>query len=155
MAKKFRFRLQTVLRVRELREREALRRMAEKQGELLLLDQLDDATRADIAAAQDRLRDAQEQAALSPVEMTRARAWIAHLRRTMLERETVRRELQGQLERLRADWRRAQTQKRVIEKLRERRASEHARGSRRREEAQMEEVARGLLLHTQADSEGV
>lgn len=154
MARKFHFRLQTVLRVRALREREALRRMAEKQGELLRLDQLGAATREEIGGAQVALRDAQEQAALSPIEMTRSRAWIAHLRRTMLERDTRRRELQVQLERLRQDWRRARTQKLVIEKLRERRQAEYARDARRREDAHYEEVARGLLLRASAAAEG-
>ena len=143
MAKRFTFRLETLLRVRELREREAKRKVGAKQAEIARIDLLNRQTADDIAKRQVALRDLQH-GPVAPNELIRERAWIGHLRRTIVERQTVKAEFVAQLEVLQEQLRQARTQKRVIEKLRERRWQEHVHHTQRREQAESDELARQL-----------
>lgn len=145
MAQRFRFRLETVLRVRDLREREAKRRFGAKQAEIARLDVLDGQTQSEISQTQAALLQSLENARLDPTELSRSRAWVAHLRRTILERQVVRRGLMADLEKLRSEFQQARTARRVIEKLRERRYEEYRRERNLREQADADELA--LRLH--------
>ncbi len=144
MAKRFAFRLATLLRVRARRERAAPRNLAAKRAELARLDQLNEQTAAEITRAQAELLADQRQGRLDPLALQRGRAWVAHLRRTMALRATQRAALVGQLELLAAVWREARKQKRVIEKLRERRWAEYVHERARGEQAEAEEMAQQL-----------
>lgn len=144
MPKRFRFRLETVLNVRRLREREAQRKLAAQQAELARLDQLDRQTLEEISREQERLRAAQQSPHSDPADWARARAWIAHLRNTLGERQVARQQMLAVAERLRAEWRAARLQVKIIEKLRERRWSDYVRDRDRREQAEHDELARGL-----------
>lgn len=143
MAKRFTFRLDTLLRVRELREREAKRKVGAKQAEIARLDLLNRQTVEDISRRQDMLREDQR-GTLATDKLVRQRAWIAHLRRTIVERQAARVELVAQLEQLQEHLRQARTRKRVIEKLRERRWDEHEHRRKRSEQAESDELARQL-----------
>src|SRR5215468_7788790 len=127
MPQPFRFRLETVLRVRDLREREARRRFGAKQAEIARLDRLNEQTAAQIVAQQSTLLGQQQQSRIDAAGLVRARSWIAHLRRTILERQVARQSLVTQLTALREAFRQARTARRVIEKLRERRSAEWKR----------------------------
>lgn len=144
MARRFHFRLETLLRVRLTQEREAKRRLGEKQAELARLDQLDRATLHEIHTRQDELARTQENTRADVHELTRQRAWIAHLRRSMAERGLVRRTLTEELEQLRTALLEARTRARVIEKLRERRWSEHRATEARAEQSAAEELAQHM-----------
>lgn len=143
MAKRFTFRLETLLRVREIREREAKRKVGAKQAEIARIDLLNRQTADDITARQAALRGTQH-GLVSAADLIRERAWIAHLRRTIVERQTAREEFVTHLQDLQETLRHARTQKRVIEKLRERRYAEHQRRNRLREQADSDELARQL-----------
>jgi flagellar export protein FliJ len=144
MSRPFRFRLETVLRVRELREREAKRKFATKQAEIARLDRLNEETSAEILSHQGTLLAGQRNARLDPPALGRERAWIAHLRRTIVERQLARGGLVAQLASLRIEFQQARTARRTIEKLRERRFSEHRREQNLREQAEADELARQL-----------
>ncbi|MFO0839160.1 MAG: flagellar FliJ family protein [Phycisphaerae bacterium] len=144
MPKRFQFRLQTVLRVREVREREAKRRVGKKWGEIALLDSLDRDTTAEIDARQRQLRLLQDAPRIDSTALVRQRAWIAHLRKTMLERQVVRRRLAEELRELQAQLAAARTQTRMLEKLRERGQTEHRKAIQRFEQAQSDELAQRL-----------
>ncbi|MGE0480462.1 MAG: flagellar export protein FliJ [Phycisphaerae bacterium] len=144
MPKRFHFRLETVLSVRRLRERQAQRKLAAQQAEIARLDQLDRQTLAEISRQQERLRAAQQSPHADPADWTRARAWIAHLRRTLGERQVARRQMLAAVEQLRAEWRAARVQVKIIEKLRERRWGDYVRDRDRREQAEHDELARRL-----------
>ena len=150
MARRFRFPLQTLLKVRRLREREAKRKVAAQSAEIARLDRLDEATGAEIATQQRELLQNQQQAQVDPRELSRRWAWIAHLRSTLAQRQVLRASMVRELERLRAELREARRQSRIIEKLRERRWTEYMRDRRRRELAASDEVARQLHLRTDA-----
>jgi flagellar FliJ protein len=146
VAKRFEFRLQTLLRVRELREREAKRKVGAKQAEIARIDQLNQQTADEIARCQDDLRARQRAAVLAPDQLTRERAWIAYLRRTVVERQALRARRRAELDMLRDELRQARMQRRIIEKLRERRWAEYAKDRQRREQAEADELAQ--QLHT-------
>jgi hypothetical protein len=93
MARRFRFRLQTLLRVRQLREREAKRKVAAKQAEIARLDRLNEQTTEEILRQQEALLAGQRQGQLDPLALQRGRAWIAYLRKTIAVRHLQRRQL--------------------------------------------------------------
>ena len=144
MAKRFVFRLETLLRVRALREREAQRKLAMKRAEIARLDRLDEETAAEIGRQQQALLGGQRETQLDPVRLQRGRAWIAHLRRTVALRQVQRAELTAQLAQLAAAWREARKQQRVIEKLRARRWEAYVRERAGAEQTALEELAQQL-----------
>jgi flagellar export protein FliJ len=144
MAKRFRFRLDTLLKVRTLRERAAMRRVAAQRAEIARLDLADRQTRDAIAAQHRTLLLHQQTTRVDPTTLQRGRAWIAHLRKTMVLRDIERGKLQQGLGELQDRLRQARTDKRIIEKLRERREQEHVRDQARREQAEAEDLARQL-----------
>ena len=143
MAKRFTFRLETLLRIRTMREREAKRNVGAKQAEIAQLDQLNRKTAEEIGRRQAALRDHQH-GVLAPAELVRQRAWIAHLRNTIAQRQAARRELVEELDRLLVEWRETRTRKRIIEKLRQRRWAQYRRDRGRREQAEADELAQQL-----------
>lgn len=143
-AGRFTFRLQTVLRVRELREREARRKVDAKAAEIARIDQWNRETADEVSRIQRAIVERQMDPQIDVRELTRQRAWVAHLRRTIVERQVAKQSLVAQLEALRGDLRTARTQMRVIEKLRERRFGEWKREHGLAEQAAMDEVARQL-----------
>ncbi len=144
MARRFRFPLQTLLRVRELYEREAKRKVAAQSAEIARVGQLIEQTAAEVIRQQDVLRQRQRDAALDPLDLQRGRAWIAHLRRTIAGLHTQRATLQERLRQLQGEFREARKQRRVIDKLRERRWAEYARDRKQKEQAAADELARQL-----------
>ena len=157
MARRFQFRLQTLLRVRELREREAKRKVGLKQAEIARLDQLDRQAAEQISAHQQVLREQQSRARLAPVELSREQAWIAYLHHTIVERQAIRAGLVSELEALRNEWHAARRRKRMVETLRDRRWDEYTKNHARREQAESDELARALhvsvrVVHTDSCS---
>ncbi|MFQ5804918.1 MAG: flagellar FliJ family protein [Phycisphaerae bacterium] len=146
MAKRFQFRLETLLRVREIREREAKRKVGAKQAEIARVDRLNQQTTEEISRRRETLREQQQEEVLALEALARERAWIAYLRRTITERLAARAALVRELKALQEELRQARTQKRIIEKLRERRREEYVKDRQRREQAESDELAR--QLHT-------
>jgi flagellar FliJ protein len=144
MARRFEFRLQTLLRVRELREREAKRKVAAKSAEIARLDQLNAESQAEISGQLERLGAAQRSGVLDLTRLQRGHTWIAHLRRTIAVRSQQKAGLLEQLRELQDALREARTQTRIIEKLRERRWEAYRRDRSRAEQAELDEVARQL-----------
>ena len=144
MARRFEFRLQTLLEVRQLREREAKRSVATKSAEIARLDRLNEQTAVEILRQQEAILADQQRGVLDLPELQRGRAWIAHLRKSIAIRQNQKAELLEQLRQLQARLREARTQTRVIEKLRERRWNEYSHDRQRREEAASDELAQQL-----------
>jgi flagellar export protein FliJ len=146
MARRFTFSLETLLRVRDLRAREAQRRLAEQRAAIAQLDAQNAQTTREIAAAQAALLGQQRGAALDPTGLARGRAWVAHLRGVIVQREQRKRELERRAEALQDQWLTARRALRIIEKLRERRFTAWRKAEQHREQAEHDEVAR--TLHT-------
>jgi len=144
MAKRFRFRLQTLLRVRELRERQALRAVGAKRAQIARLEQINRQTAEAILEQQREVVREQESGRVDPAELARRRAWIAHLRRTILERDEQIQRYRRELSDLLGAWHEARREKRVLERLRERRFEAWRRDARRAEQTADDEVVRQL-----------
>ena len=144
MARRFEFRLQTLLRVRQLREREAKRKVATQRVEIARLDHLNRETADEIARRQTELLDSQRAGPLDPQMLQRGQAWIAHLRRTVALRYVQRAEMTARLQQLQVAWQAARTQARIIEKLRERRFADYRHERNRYEQAALDELAQQL-----------
>lgn len=146
MAKRFEFRLQTLLDVRALREREAKRKVAVQRAKLAQLDQLDAQAYAEIEQQQAVLRAAQTTSALHPPDLQRGRAWVAYLRRSIAERAQTRATLRRELQDLLVALREARRQTRTLEKLREKQQAAYRRQRDRREQAESDELALQLQV---------
>lgn len=148
--RRFEFRLATLLRVRELREREALRKFAAKQAEIARLERLNRQTQEEIAACHGALRTRQQAARLDPLELTRLRAWVGLLRRQLLDRQELRARMAAELEQLREELGQARREKQTLERLRERRWNEYRRVRNLREMAALDEMARQMHVRRHA-----
>ncbi|TWT45437.1 flagellar biosynthesis chaperone [Phycisphaerae bacterium RAS1] len=144
--RRFAFRLETLLRVRRLREQEIKRRFGMKLAEIARVDGDNLATSREIEAQQQALRRRQSETNVDPSDLARGRAWIAHLRKTIVQRRILRQSLTQELEAIRTDLRRAQTDTKSLEKLRERRHGEYQDARERREQATIDEVAQQLYV---------
>lgn len=144
MPRRFRFRLETVLRVRELREREAKRKVGAKMAEIAALDQLNQQAVTEIKKRQQDLGQSQQAEHLDTRELSSGRAWIAFLRRSIAQRQMTKSSLLTELEKLRAELVAARTQTRILEKLRERKHEIWKREGQLREQAEMDDVARRM-----------
>lgn len=144
MAKRFVFRLETVRRVRGLKEQEAQRAVAAQRAQIAQLEQLNAQAQRDIASQQKVLADNQAYTSVDPRELARGRSWIAHLRTSIWQREQQIAELSTKLEELLDVWREARKQLEIIEKLRERQVQSHRTQVRKAEQREMDAVAQRL-----------
>ena len=147
MPKRFVFNLETLLRVRQLREREAKRKVAAQRAELARVEQLIEQTLQAVARQQHELLDGKQQTRLDPPTLQRGRAWIAALRRQLADHHARRAALQDRLRQRQAELRAARTQARIVEKLRERRWAEYVHDRDRRADAAADELAQQLHGH--------
>jgi flagellar export protein FliJ len=143
--RRFQFTLQTLLELRELREREARRRVAAQHARIAELDRQDRLAAQAIERQQQGLLDAQSAGVLDPLSLQRGHAWIAHLRKTIAQRRVQRDALSATLRELRDAWHAARRDAQAIQKLRERRLARHRKNLQRYEQAQADELARQLL----------
>jgi len=153
MAQAFKFRLATVLRVRELREREAKRRVGAKAAEIARLDQQVRRTQEEIFRQQNVLTGLQDKPSLDPAALRQSRAWIAHLRHEVGQLHVQRSQEQAALEILRKAHQEARVQTRILEKLRERRWSEYRHERASIEQGLSDELAQTLHLRFASSDE--
>jgi flagellar export protein FliJ len=149
MAARFQFRLETLLRVRRLRERHATRNVASAQAEIARIDGHSAATRREILSAHEGLRGAQSSEQPNAADLSRGRAWISHLQHVLLQNGHMRSQQEQQLAQAQAELSRARTQTRIVEKLRERRRETYVKDRERREQTEQDDLARQLLFAKQ------
>ena len=145
MAKRFRFRLETLLRIRRMSEREAQRKVAAKQAEIARIDELSRQARREILLQEDELRKRQSGDRLNVADLSTRRSWIAHLQRTILLHKHLRGQREDELKKVVEELGWARTQAQVVQKLRERRWSEYRKQRDRREQSELDELARKML----------
>lgn len=144
MARRFRFRLETLLKVRELREREVKRKVASKRAEIARLDRTNERAADEILLQQRKLLESQQRGRLDPETVRSARAWITVLRSSIVHRQAQKARWAEELEQLQAEYRQARKQTRMIQKLRERRYREHVKRLDKRDLADADELAQQL-----------
>lgn len=133
MAKRFRFRFETMLKIRRQREdqhkrivADRLRQITTVRAELRQLDQL-------IHEENDALRSGQAVGRIDLQQTVRRRQWVMHLHKATLDAEARLRGLEAQLAQERAALAEAAKQRRIIEKLRERQFERHQAEQQRSE----------------------
>lgn len=151
MARRFRFRLETLLRVRRIAEREQQRQLAARQAEVKRLDGLVAELHAEIARRQQALLGEQSTPALDAPSLSRQRAWIAYLRQMLHAQQNLRVRAASELEAARRRLQEARVRTRTVETLRERRWQEYRHERELAEQAESDELARQLLYHTRDD----
>jgi flagellar FliJ protein len=151
VAKRFVFKLQTLLELRQRAEDEAKRKLAAKGAEIAQVDQLNREAAEAIRRQHAGLYEHQQGAAPDLVTLQRGRTWVNHLRRTIAQRDSEKARLQMELHELQDALRKARTQTRIIEKLRERRWETYRRDLKRREQAEMDELAQQLQVYAEQE----
>ncbi len=145
MAKRFRFNLETVLKIRQQREDAAkrvvaarLRQIAEVEGEIAGLQ-------TQIRLEIDAFRRSHAQGRIDVTRITRHRHWLIQLDQGVLIARHRMSELQQELARERAVLTEARKQVRVLEKLKERRYQRYRKELARAEARENDEI--GNVLH--------
>lgn len=144
MKKRFRFRLDVLLRQRMVAQRLAQRAVAVQQTKIVELDRLCQEIDAEVEATQATLRLEQQGDTLDPASLARGRAWLAHLRALRVGHMRQRAELANQLTALTQKLVEARRQTRVLETLRESKLAEFRRARTLREQAEIDELAQRL-----------
>ena len=145
MAKRFRFRLEAVLKVRKRKRDEARRVVADRQRRISRIADQITACRNGIGEAVDESRRAQHAAAPDVTTLRRYRSYIGAMDRAIGNAEA---EMDRQHERLRQEQRQltlANKEVKAIEKLRERQLARHDEQQQRADRAESDEIA--LQLH--------
>jgi len=145
VAKRFAFRLETVLKVRRLREQQHKRLLAAQVSERRALHRTMQGLNEQIAAGFDKAR---AQAARPDVDvpgLSGQRFWIAHLQNQSLALEARLSDVEQQLTSHRRDLAGAAKEVRVIENLREKAWNEHRRELQRAEMIEADEMAIGCF----------
>lgn len=146
MAKPFRFRLETVLRVRRQREDAAkrvvadrLRQMAEVKAEMA-------AMQGQIASELDAFREAHGSGTLDMRQVARHRYWLVQLDQGVMTNESRLRDLESALAKERQELAEARKQVRILEKLEERQRERYMKELERAEAAENDEIGTVLAM---------
>lgn len=148
MAKRFRFRLEAVLKVRKRKRDEARRIVADRQRRMARIAERITACRNGIGEAVDESRRVQHATAPDVTTLRRYRSYIAAMHRAIGDAEV---EMSHQRNRLQEEQRQlARTNRDVkaIEKLRERQLARHREQEERADRAEGDEIS--LQLHRRA-----
>jgi len=133
MAKRFRFRFETMLKARRQREDQHKRIVGRRLREIA-------ATREELARIRrlesdgiESVRAVQQAGRIDPHQAVSYRAWVAHLHRSALDVQTRMAGLEARLAQERADLAEAAKQRRILEKLKERQWERHRLDEQRAE----------------------
>lgn len=147
MARRFQFRFETMLKLRQQREDqhkrivgERLARIAEVREEISRLEQL-------MGHGMDSIRSVQRAGPIDLQQVMAQRGWVAHLHKTTLEAQARLGALEAQLAQERAALAEAAKQRRILEKLKERQLERHRLEEQRTETRVMDDLTTTRLVH--------
>ncbi|HOW73133.1 MAG TPA: flagellar FliJ family protein [Phycisphaerae bacterium] len=134
MAKRFKFRFETMLRIRRQREDERKRIVAGRLREIRNLQNHMASLEKQIHDELRAIRIGRQPGTIDMQQIIRHRQWLGGLHKGVLEGQAKARFLEAELARERADLAEAAKQRRILEKLKERQWEQH-RGEQDRVEA--------------------
>ena len=150
MARSFVFRLETVLELRALRERQQRRKLAQTCAALARMQaQVQRLTRQRRREQQD-LAAAQSAGRGDPQSWLRRRAWISQLARQIEAWEQRCEQAAAEVDRQRAVWRQKRNELRALQRLRQRRFENWRKNALRRAQCEQDEVAQQLHMRKSA-----
>lgn len=141
MAKRFSFRFATMLKIRQQREDEQKRLVADRLRQIAqvrdhrrsLQRQIDDEVTA--------IRDSQVRGSIDIQQVMRHRHWLGHLHKGVLEAEARARFLEARLAQERVVLAEAVKQRKILQKLKERQWQQHLREEEVRQMKESDELA--------------
>ena len=141
MARRFRFRFETMLKIRRQREDEQKRVVAEKVRQMTQTREQIEALARQIQEETDAIRVSQATGAIDIQQVMRHRHWIGHLHKGVLDAQGRLRFLEARLAQERAVLTEAVKQRRILEKLKERQWQRHRDQEQRTETRESDELA--------------
>lgn len=149
MAKRFTFRLETVLRLRRMAEDECRRRVAERLREIARVEadvrRLDEQFHWEV----DRSRVDQQSPEMDVMTVRRRRSYMGYLQRSIGGCEAQSDALRKKLEEDQKALAHASKEVKVLEKLRDRQLDRQRESERRAERAEEDEVGQQVFLRRQ------
>jgi flagellar protein FliJ len=141
MAKRFKFRFGTMLKIRKQREDEQKRVVASRLRQIAQVRDQGQALRQQIQDEIDAIRGSQARGAIDIQQVMRHRHWLGHLHKGVLEADARTRFLEARLAQERAVLAEAVKQRRILEKLRERQWLRYQTEEERREIRESDELS--------------
>jgi len=150
LAKQFRFRFETLLKLRRRREDQHKRVVAERQAQIA--EVRDELSRLEQLTGHglESIRTVQQAGRIDLQQAMAQRGWVAHLHKAALEAQARLRALEARLAQERAALAEAAKQRRILEKLEERQQERH-----RLEEQRLEVRAADDLTTTRFVFDGI
>lgn len=152
MAKRFRFRLEPILKLRRHREDACKRVVAGTLREIAKLQRERARTDDQIAQQVDRMRDGTLVGRLNITDVSRHRYWLTHLQRQALEIDGRVRTLEARLAQERTELADSARQKKVLTTLSDRQRQRHDLAIARAERKEADEIATGAYLFNRTSS---
>jgi len=147
VAKRFRFRLETVLKLREQREQAHKRIVADRLRQIARAEARAQRLRDQIAAEVQAARQARRAGILEVTAIARHRHWLGRLQRGLLETEADLRTLRAKLAQERTELAEASKQAKIMAKLKERQQQRYAYELARQERLEADEIATMRFVH--------
>lgn len=144
MAKRFLFRLETVLKVRKQREDACKRAVAERLRRISAVQAEIGSLRTQINTEIGAFREAHAVGRLDMTQIARHRHWLIHLHQGVLMAQAGLHELRQKLVEDRKVLTEARKQTRVLEKLKERQLERHRQALNRAEAVENDEIGNTL-----------
>ena len=141
MPKPFKFRLETVLKLRKQNEDKHKRIVADRIRQLNAVRQRMAAQERQIALEAEAVRSSRARGTICVEALARGRHWLTHLQRSLLETQGHARVIKAHLAQERSELARAAKEAKALEKLKERQRQRHDQQERRAETRELDEMS--------------
>jgi flagellar protein FliJ len=141
MAKRFTFRFATMLKIRQQREDEQKRLVADRLRQIAQVRDHRRTLQRQIEDEVNAIRDSQVRGSIDIQQVMRHRHWLGHLHKGVLEADARVRFLEARLAQERAVLAEAVKQRKILEKLKERQWERHLHEEEIREMKESDELA--------------
>lgn len=141
MAKRFKFRLETVLKLRQQRENDKKRIVADRIREIVRASNDQYGIQQQIENQIDAMRGRVQQGRIDTRQIARDRHWLSRLNLQSLETQSAIRTLQAKLSMEQAELAKASRQRKILEKLREKQMLSYRQTVEKQEQKESDELA--------------
>jgi flagellar protein FliJ len=152
VAKRFVFRYETLLKIRRQREDHHKRIVAERVRQIVAARDRLASLHHQISEEQDAIRAGQAPGTIDLQQIVRHRHWLGHLHRNVLDTEGSIRALEGHLAQERAALAEVVKQRKILDKLRERRLERHLHEEQRQETLAADDLTTVRYVYAQTDA---
>jgi flagellar FliJ protein len=140
MAKRFQFRFETMLQIRQQREDQQKRVVAARNREIVQVQERLAGLERQIHEETAAIRDGQNSGAVDIQQLMRHRHWLGHLHKAVLDAQSELRTLEAKLAQERLELAEAMKQRKILAKLKERQQERHMQEQQRRETRENDEM---------------